>query len=114
MDGVDRDHSTFSQTAERSDHNIATGSEGHSAVKFHGRFIRFAAHPHRSQRLRQLPVARSARGYVHFAIPGPQYGDCQMSRSAKAKQPHPVATLYARNPETAKTNNPRTQQWRRM
>src|SRR5271157_2118518 len=69
VNGVDGDHTAFSQTGERSHHHISAGREGDGAIQFGRWLVSFGAYPFGSQRLGQAAMRGSSRGDIDVALP---------------------------------------------
>src|SRR5208283_713761 len=114
MYSVNRYDAALSQAAERSDHHVAAGSEGHGPVQFDWGFVVFAAHPLRAQRLRQFAMRSPAGRDINLALPRLQNCNRQMRRRAKTEESNPLASSHTRHPQAAEADDAGAQQRRRV
>src|SRR6185437_7082407 len=85
MDGVDGNHTAFSQASERRDHDLTAGSKRNRSIEFHWRLFIFRSHPFSSKRSCQLAMRCAASRYIYFAVPRMQDGDGQVCGSSESE-----------------------------
>ena len=109
MDRVNRDDSTFTQTAKRADDYRSARCKSNRTIEFHGRFFILLAYPGNAERGGSLAVRFTARYDIHLTVPGMQNGNGQAGGTSKAKKSNAFARLDARYAQASETNDSSTE-----